>query len=639
MKSVITQRQLKETRFIDQNKKKWARFEQLSKQTNYDAEELSKLYIEITDDLSYAQTKYPKRAVRVYLNSLAQNVFNSVYKKKKKKINFWEFWTKKLPLEMYDSRKNLLVSFLIFGVAMLIGIFSQEYDNEFARIILSDFYVEMTEENIANNDPLAVYKGHGALESFLMITQNNLQVALITFVMGALFSIGTFYILLTNGIMVGAFQWFFKTKGLLLASFLGIWIHGAFEISSIVIAGAAGITLGNGLLFPGTLTRAQSLVRSAKRGLRIMLGLFPFVIIAGFLESYVTRNYDTMSNGAKWFIILGSFAVMIFYFIIYPIIVRRKLGPQEIMEKAPAFEKQKKVSFTVIKSISEIVADSFYYYRKHFSTLVSPGVWLAVIILVINATLSINQYWVYLNYELYWYEIFSVVFRTDTFFSPISFLTYGIAFTLIAHNVFLKFKSPEKISWKTYLSSLPKKFVPLYFTVLTLMTVFWFFPYWSYLLIIFILPFLMYALPLVYFGKDAGYVSVWSCFSVGGAKWSNNFGLLFVIVLITAVFFQLLAGLSLFDGSVEFPDFLDTLIVPLVGDHISSLHPYFWSIMSVVKMVFFMGFLVLILPMIFINLGMGYFSVKEHQTSAGLKDDFEMFGKRSKTSENFESND
>ena len=52
-----------------------------------------------------------------------------------------------------------------------------------------------------------------------------------------------------------------------------IWIHGAFEISAIVIAGAAGLTVGNGLLFPKSYTRVQSLVFSAKRGLVIMLSL------------------------------------------------------------------------------------------------------------------------------------------------------------------------------------------------------------------------------------------------------------------------------------------------------------------------------------------------------------------------------
>lgn len=623
---------MKETRFIEQNKKKWARFEELSNKSNYDAEELSKLYIEITDDLSYAQTKYPRRAVRVYLNSISQKIFNSVYVKKKKKINFFSFWVKKLPLELYASRKNLLMSFIIFGVAMLIGIFSQEYDHDFARIILSDYYVEMTEANIAKDDPLAVYNSSSELTSFLGITQNNIRVALITFVLGALFSIGTFYILLSNGIMVGAFQWFFKTKGLLLTSFLGIWIHGAFEISSIVIAGAAGITMGNGLLFPGTLTRTQSLIRSAKRGLRIMLGLIPFIIIAGFLESYVTRHYASISDGVKWSIIIGSFAVMSGYFVIYPFIAFKKWGKDEVREEAPNQDLEKEVSFSSLKSIPEMIADSFYYYRTVLLALIRPGIFYGALLFFGTAAYAIYTNWIFLNYDLYWYEIFGVVFGTGSYFNPITFLLYGLAISLIAHNLFLRFKSPENLSQWSYFSSLPKKIVTLFVTVILTMSIIWFLPYWSFIFIILLLPFIMFAIPLIYYGNDASYVNVWSCFSFGATKWGSNLGLISLMVVIVFVFFQILAGIEI---GGEFPDFLDQLITPLVGMHISSLHPYYWSIICTVKTFFFISFILLMLPMLLINLGMGYFSVLEYRESEGLKEEFNYFGNRSKTREAF----
>ena len=59
---------MKETSFIKQNKKKWARFEKLSGKKNNDPDEVSELFTEITEDLSYARTFYPRRSVRVYLN-------------------------------------------------------------------------------------------------------------------------------------------------------------------------------------------------------------------------------------------------------------------------------------------------------------------------------------------------------------------------------------------------------------------------------------------------------------------------------------------------------------------------------------------------------------------------------------------
>ena len=73
-------------------------------------------------------------------------------------------------------------------------------------------------------------------------------------------------------------------KGLFVESFLTIWIHGTLEISAIIIAGAAGLTMGKGLVFPGTFRRIQAFQRSARRGLKIMVGIFPIFVVAGFIE-------------------------------------------------------------------------------------------------------------------------------------------------------------------------------------------------------------------------------------------------------------------------------------------------------------------------------------------------------------------
>ena len=79
---------MKETKFIEQNKKKWARFEQISAHNVTDPDEVSELFTEITEDLSYARTFYPRRSVRVYLNQLAQGVFTKLYKQNSGKSLF-----------------------------------------------------------------------------------------------------------------------------------------------------------------------------------------------------------------------------------------------------------------------------------------------------------------------------------------------------------------------------------------------------------------------------------------------------------------------------------------------------------------------------------------------------------------------
>src|SRR3546814_12119350 len=106
------------------------------------------------------------------------------------------------------------------------------------------------------------------VEMFLYIAFNNIKVSFLAFVAGVLFSFGTVWVLFQNGVMLGAFQFFFYQKGLLLTSVLSIWIHGTLEISAIIIAGSAGLVMGNSLLFPGTWSRLESFRRGARRGLR-----------------------------------------------------------------------------------------------------------------------------------------------------------------------------------------------------------------------------------------------------------------------------------------------------------------------------------------------------------------------------------
>jgi hypothetical protein len=113
---------MKETSFISQNNEKWSRFEFLMKQKEKDPDELSNLFVDITDDFSYARTFYPNRSVKVYLNYLAQQVFILLYKNKSEKWNkFVSFWKYELPYQVFLSRKELLWSFLMFSVSFLIG--------------------------------------------------------------------------------------------------------------------------------------------------------------------------------------------------------------------------------------------------------------------------------------------------------------------------------------------------------------------------------------------------------------------------------------------------------------------------------------------------------------------------------------
>lgn len=306
---------MREALFVKQNSGKWKSYEQ---QQTAAPDELAERFIDITNDLAYAKTFYPSSKTTAYLNGLAAVLHQSIYKNKKEEgRRFLTFWKFELPELFHIYRWQLFYSFLFFLVSVSIGILSARYDDTFVRLILGDGYVNMTNENIAKGDPFGVYKQEGQVSMFFRIAANNTYVALLMFVSGIFFSIGPIFFMLKNGIMIGSFEYYFFSKGLGAESILVIWIHGTLEISAIIIAGAAGLVLGHGLLFPKTYTRFEAFRKSAKDGTKIALGLVPIILVAAFFEGFVTR-YTSMPPGLSIAILGGSILFIIWYVILYP---------------------------------------------------------------------------------------------------------------------------------------------------------------------------------------------------------------------------------------------------------------------------------------------------------------------------------
>lgn len=318
---------MREPAFLRQNKEKWQEYERMLFEGNkddIDPDRLAELYVQLTDDLAYSRTFYPKSQIVKYLNGLAARTHLAIYKNKKEKQNrFLSFWTLELPLIYQQAHRPMLYAFVIFTFAFLLGSISALSEDEFLSAVLGTEYVEMTLENIEKGDPMGVYKTSPSFAMFVRIGYNNIRVAFNAFALGIFVSIGTMYILFFNGIMLGAFLTFFHTKNLLWETLPVIYIHGTLELSAIVIAGGAGFLLGNSILFPGTYTRIQSIQKAAKMGVKIMVGLIPVFVMAAFLESYITRLTE-MPLFLKMVIILISLAFIIGYYVIYPIIVRRE---------------------------------------------------------------------------------------------------------------------------------------------------------------------------------------------------------------------------------------------------------------------------------------------------------------------------
>lgn len=633
---------LKETDFIEQNKKKWSRFEKLYESKSNDPEELSELYMDITDDLSYAQTFYPKRTVRVYLNQLAQRVFTGLHKQKGEPIKkFITVWQKSLPLEIYRSRKNLLFALVAFLIYTAIGALTTHIDPEFPRLVMGDGYVDMTLQNIQNGNPLAVYESDRQIDMFIMITTNNLKVAFMTFVVGFLFTIGTHILLFSNGIMLGSFQYFFQTKGLLVTSFLGIWIHGAFEISAIVLAGGAGITAGNGLLFPKSYTRLQSLQLSTKRGLKIMLSLVPFIIIAGFLESFVTANYQMLPDWSKWMLIMLSFAIILFFYVFYPAYVARKYPDEVEREEVANFKDRGKFVFNKMRGAGKNISDSFRMYRIAFGKFSAINA-LLVLPLVITLVIlqDINHY--DLQQTQYWYDWASQLefmigygFRNIQDF--VVLIAWFFVFNLMFTSVYWSVKTYDQpFSWRSFFTFFKERYFGILLGNIFLFATVLFLPWYLLLFVVFLLPFFyLNGATMALHPKGAG-KRFGRGFKFSKQYYGNSLLILLIILVLTFIIAQPIAFfLSIHEGWNDQPLIRDLL--DIAADFVKRIAQIytedymFWA--NVLRQIVYVAFMFGIIPLVVITTAFGYFSERERTEATGLHEAMEKFGRRSRTNE------
>lgn len=621
---------MKETTFIENNKAKWAEFERLSDKKSTNPDKLSDLFIELTEDLSYAKTFYPKRSVRVYLNYLAQKVYVSFNKQKRTFFStFFDFWYEKLPLEMYKGRKELLTGFLFFAIAVVIGAVSSHIDPEFSRVILGNEYVDMTNEFINEGDPMAVYKQQDEGSMFLQITLNNIRVAFFAFILGLFFSVGSVFLLVSSGIMLGAFQYFFYTKGLFLTSFLVIWIHGTFEISVIIIAGAAGIVLGNGLLFPKTLTRVQSLQISARRGMNMLLGTLPIFVVAGFLEGYVTRHTE-MADEAKWAIILTSFSIIIGYFVIYPFRVAKRTHFDGIVEEKPIHMDKVILVKHSIRDLGHIFYDTFRFYRQSFGSIAKVifGINLPIIIFYLVYLYSTNPFGDYLLEES---ELMGITMAFNQFDGIdwigifVNILLISINVATVIHCAFFMGKKQPSEFFKTWIKIIWPMLLKSFILISIIYSFLFFSPAPVSWLLIFVSPFIA----LVFYPVISGEKTFLKGIGKGVVYGKKDWGLTLISVL-------MIGGLAyIFTWIYHNPFLPDFDIKSFVLDEIVRWHTVtvfdnFLTIKNFISSLFLLLIIQLIVPMLFIAFSFQYWSIEDKEESISLRKRFDKFATHNK---------
>ena len=122
------------------------------------------------------------------------------------------------------------------------------------------------------------------------VMTNNLQVAILAFAFGLTAGIGTAYLLIVNGMHLGAVVGWLSLQGQGRAAWGWIMPHGGTELMAIVIAGASGFIIAKSILAPGQVKRAAALRVGALRALVLELGCMGMLVVAGIIEGFLSPS-------------------------------------------------------------------------------------------------------------------------------------------------------------------------------------------------------------------------------------------------------------------------------------------------------------------------------------------------------------
>lgn len=310
---------MKEVVFVRKNLSKWKAASTLCLSLDTASpDHIADTYLEVSADLAFAQTHYPDSELVTLLNGIALKLHNGIYGRKQQRLRrIYNFWMHEIPVEVWRHRRFMYLSIILFILSSILGAVSTVADPEFAEDFLGNSYVRHTLKNIAEGNPMGVYCQESSSDMFIAITLNNIAVSFYVFIGAMLTSFYVAYQLIRNGIMMGVFFAFCQQHGVLSDCLMSVWQHGVFEITAIIVAGGAALCLGSGWLFPGSLPRLTSFRLAAHNSVKIIVGLVPFFIVAGFIESYLTRHSEAPFPLRLGFIIF-CLAIVILYFIYLP---------------------------------------------------------------------------------------------------------------------------------------------------------------------------------------------------------------------------------------------------------------------------------------------------------------------------------
>jgi uncharacterized membrane protein SpoIIM required for sporulation len=299
---------MRERRFVAARRAQWDKLAALADRAakrgvgSLSAEEIDELalaYRAATSDLAIARTRGVDPVVQDHLNRLTARAHSVVYVATARTgwSRFVDFVVRGFPREVRRSWAPVVFCSLVTILSAFVAYGSVAADPSNVHALLPDMPLPPVTKALHDSN-FGFDRAYSPTVASEIIT-NNVRVAAIAFAGGMTGGLLTGWIILTNGLMVGALGALYAKAGFGADFWATIAPHGVIELTAIQIAGGAGLVLAGGYLRPGRARRADALLLAARRAGTLVLGVALLLCCAGMIEGFVTpQRFSIPVRGA-----------------------------------------------------------------------------------------------------------------------------------------------------------------------------------------------------------------------------------------------------------------------------------------------------------------------------------------------------
>ena len=286
------------TQFVERNQTDWRKLEtllsraekQIQALSDNELDDLGRLYRQTTSDLALAQRDFPGMKVTRYLNGLVARAHAVIYRSEPMRMRAIHiFFARTFPQIYRQLLPYTIIAFLVFLIPAIIAFFVVLRNPDLITTLMGEDVAELVQQVEEGKMWTEIAPTVRSAASTAILT-NNIQVMFLTFAGGVTAGLLTLYVLLSNGMQIGALFGLLQAHGMSanLAEF--IIAHGVIELSVIFLAGGVGLYIGDGLLRPGLQRRRDALTARARTGVLAILGSIPLLVVAGLIEGFISPS-------------------------------------------------------------------------------------------------------------------------------------------------------------------------------------------------------------------------------------------------------------------------------------------------------------------------------------------------------------